>query len=144
MSNPVLIWLIIGGGLCSLEFFFPTAFSAFMTGLAALGVAVIASVLPITLNLQIALWVVLSTVAVIASRRFFTPRTATRTLSDDTEGETLTAIAPGKPGRVLYEGNSWRARCADETISINANETVCIVQREGTTLIVMPQYLLKS
>lgn len=144
MSNSILIWLVIGGGLCSLEFFFPTAFAAFMMGVGALGVAAIASILPIPPNLQIALWVVFSTVSVIASRRFFTPRTATRTLSDDPEGETLTAIAPGKSGRVLYEGNSWRAKCADETINIDANETVYVVQREGTTLIVMPRHLLQS
>jgi membrane protein implicated in regulation of membrane protease activity len=144
MSNSILIWLIIGGGLCSLEFFFPTAFTAFMMGIGALGVAAIATIFPISPNLQIALWVAFSTISVIASRRFFTPRTATRTLSDDPEGKTLTAIAPGEAGRVLYEGNSWRAKCADETLDIGPNEIVYIVQREGTTLIVMPRHLLQS
>ncbi|AFY39726.1 protein of unknown function DUF107 [[Leptolyngbya] sp. PCC 7376] len=138
----MLIWLVIGGGLCSLEFFFPTAFVEFMMGVSALGVAAVLLVFPIPPNIQIALWLVLSTTAVIASRRFLTPRTSKRTLSDDSEAETLTAIAAGKTGRVLYEGNSWRARCADETVAIQPNETVYVVRQEGTTLYVMPRHLL--
>jgi membrane protein implicated in regulation of membrane protease activity len=143
MNDPMLIWLIIGGGLCSIEFFFPTAFVTFMMGLGALAVAAIIFLIPISPNLQIALWMLFSTTAVILSRRFFTPKTATRTLSDDTEAETLTAITPGKTGRVLYEGNSWRARCADETIEIDPHETVYVVRQEGTTLFVMPRHLLQ-
>lgn len=143
MNSPLWIWLMIGGGLCSIELFFPTAFVTFMLGVSALGVAVLVFFFPLSPNLQIALWMVFSTAAVILSRRFFTPKTATRTLSDDTEAETLTAIAPGKSGRVLYEGNSWRARCADETIEIQPNETVYVVRQEGTTLFVMPRHLLR-
>ncbi len=143
MNNPMLIWLCIGAGLCSLEFFFPTAFVEFMMGVSALAVAAILLFIPIPSNIQIALWLVFSTAAVIASRKFFTPKTATRTLSDDPQAETLTAIAAGKAGRVLYEGNSWRARCDDETITINAEETVYVVRREGTTLYVLPRHLLE-
>lgn len=113
-----------------------------MMGVSALGVAAVLLVFPIPPNIQIALWLVLSTTAVIASRRFLTPRTSKRTLSDDSEAETLTAIAAGKTGRVLYEGNSWRARCADETVAIQPNETVYVVRQEGTTLYVMPRHLL--
>ena len=138
----MLIWLVIGGALCSLEFFFPTAFVEFMMGVSAFGVAAILFFAPITPNFQIALWLVFATIAVITSRRFFTPRTAKRTLSNDPEAETLTAIAAGKAGRVLYEGNSWRAKCADETVEIQPNETVYVVRQEGTTLYVMPRHLL--
>lgn len=140
--DVILIWLIGGAALCSLEFFFPTAFVAFTMGIGALCVAAIAYFFPIGPNLQIFLWLTFSTIAVISSRRFFTPKTATRTLSDAAEAETLTAIAPGKTGRVLYEGNSWRAKCADETIEIHPNETVYVVRQEGTTLIIMPRNLL--
>lgn len=143
IDTPMLIWLAIAAGLCSLEFFFPTAFVAFMLGIGALGVAAVLAILPISSNLQILLWLIFSTVSVIGSRRFFTPKTTTRTLSDAAEAETLTAIAPGKPGRVLYEGNSWRAKCADETMAIAPEESVYVVRQEGTTLYVMPCHLLE-
>ncbi|MBV5260518.1 NfeD family protein [Synechococcus moorigangaii CMS01] len=144
MLNPLLIWLLIGVLLCSLEFIFPTAFMEFMLGLGAIAVAALVYLLPgLDPNLQIFLWLLFSTAAIIISRRFFTPKTTIRTLSDAPDAETLTAIAPGKPGRVLYEGNSWRARCADETVAIEAQQTVYVVRHEGTTLIVMPRHLLE-
>lgn len=142
--DVTLVWLIGGVALCSLEFFFPTAFVAFMMGIGALAVGAIAYFFPfVSPNLQIFLWLIFSTTAVIGSRRFLTPKTATRTLSDAAEAETLTEIAPGKAGRVRYEGNSWRAKCADETIEIQAEQTVYVVRKEGTTLIVMPRHLLE-
>lgn len=135
---------MIGCGLCSLEFIFPTAFVEFMLGVAAIAVAVVCFFLPIplTINLQIVLWLLFSIIAVIGSRRFFTPKTTKRTLSNDPEAETLTAIAAGKIGRVLYEGSSWRARCADQTLEIQPNEIVYVVRQEGTTLYVLPRNIL--
>lgn len=46
MLNPLMIWLIIGAVLCSLEFIFPTAFMEFMLGLGAVAVAVIVYLVP--------------------------------------------------------------------------------------------------
>ncbi|ACB00563.1 MULTISPECIES: NfeD family protein [Cyanophyceae] len=144
MLNPLMIWLIIGAVLCSLEFIFPTAFMEFMLGLGAVAVAVIVYLVPsLDPNVQIFLWLLFSTIAIVSSRRFFTPKTSIRTISDAADAETLTAIAPGEAGRVLYEGNSWRARCADETVTIDPHQTVYVLRREGTTLIVMPRHLLE-
>lgn len=142
MNNPITLWLIIGFGLCSLEFFVPTAFVEFMMGVGAIAVAIACFLLKLSPNAQIALWLIFSTAAVIASRRFLTPKTSKRVLSDAPEAETLTAIAAGKAGRVLYEGNSWRAKCADETIDIPPNEVVYVVRQEGTTLYILPRYSL--
>ncbi len=127
-----------------MEFFFPTAFVAFMMGIGALIVAVISLVLPDRYTLLVALWLVVSTLLIILSRRFFTPKRKKANLGDADEGETITAIAPGKTGRVLYEGNSWQAKCADPTTAIAPNELVYVVGREGTTLIVLPVNLLNS
>ncbi|ANV84958.1 hypothetical protein AWQ21_11590 [Picosynechococcus sp. PCC 7003] len=144
MLNPLMIWLIIGAVLCSLEFIFPTAFMEFMLGLGAVAVAIVVYLIPsLNPNIQIFLWLLFSTIAIVSSRRFFTPKTSIRTLSDAADAETLTAIAPGEAGRVLYEGNSWRARCADETVTIEPHQTVYVLRREGTTLIVMPRHLLE-
>ena len=109
MITP-LIWLIAGSLLCLMEFIFPSAFVAFIMGIAAILVAAVALVVPSS-SLQMLLWLLLSSSLVVFSRRFFTPKRRTNSLGDAQEGETLTAIAPGKTGRVLYEGNSWRAKC---------------------------------
>ena len=100
--------------------------------------AVIALVVP-QFSLQVVLWLALSTLLIILSRRFFTPKQRKYNLGEDQEGETLTAIPAGKTGRVLYEGNSWRAKCADEAQTIAPHEKVYIVEQKGTTLIVLPQ-----
>lgn len=141
MLNLTLLWLIAGSVLCLMELVFPTAFVAFMLGISALIVAALSLILP-HFTLLAVLWLGLSTVLVILSRRFFTPRRKLSTLGDSLDGETLTAIPPGKTGRVLYEGNSWQAKCADGDRAIAAGEKVYIVRQEGTTLIVLPQELL--
>ncbi|ACK70668.1 protein of unknown function DUF107 [Gloeothece citriformis PCC 7424] len=142
LSSPV-IWLIAGSILCLMEFIFPTAFVAFMMGISAFVVALIAFLVP-HLGTQVVLWLILSTISIILSRRWLTPRKNLRRLSEDTEGQTLTEIAPGQAGRVLYEGNSWRAMCDDETLSIPAHQKVYIVRRKGNTLFVVPANLLHS
>lgn len=140
--NPTLLWLIFGALLCLAELFLPTAFVAFMMGLSAFAVAVISLFLPY-LNLQIFLWMVLSTVFVLLSRRLV-PKGKARAIEDAKEARTLTEIPPGETGRVIYEGNSWQARCEDTSATIPPNQNVIVVGRKGTTLIVVPENLLHS
>lgn len=47
-------------------------------------------------------------------------------------------IPPGGVGRVHYEGASWHARCQISDGAIAPNATVRVVDRQGTTLIVLP------
>ena len=126
-----------------MEYFFPTAFVAFMMGIGALIVAAISLVLS-QYTLLVALWLIVSTVLIVLSRRFLTPKRKKTNLGDADEGTTITKIAPGQTGRVLYEGNSWQARCEDVTLAIDPNEPVYVVGRRGTTLIVLPINLLDS
>ena len=141
MPHLTLLWIVAGGILCLMEFIFPTAFVAFMMGVAALLVAGISLFLP-HYTLSVALWLLFSTVLIVLSRRFFTPKRKTSITGDDREGETITAIPAGSTGRVLYEGNSWRAKCADVTRELAPNEPVYIVRRQGNTLIVLPTKML--
>ncbi|MBW4690561.1 MAG: NfeD family protein [Lyngbya sp. HA4199-MV5] len=136
--TPTLIWLIVGTVLCLVEFIVPTAFVACVMGISALIVAAVSPVLP--LGLQVALWMVLSLALVFYSRRLIRQKEARK--FDATEAETLTEIAPGKLGRVRYEGNSWAARCEDHDVTIAPNQKVYVIARKGTTLIVMPEHLL--
>jgi membrane protein implicated in regulation of membrane protease activity len=141
MPHLTLLWIIAGGILCLMEFMFPTAFVAFMMGVAALLVAGVSLVLPYY-TLSVVLWLLFSTVSIVLSRRFFTPKRQASITGEEREGETITAIPAGSTGRVLYEGNSWRAKCADATIDIAPQEAVYIVRRQGNTLIVLPIKML--
>lgn len=141
--SPSLIWLILGLLFCGIELMLPNAFVSMMMGVSAFILAGVALVLP-HLGLQVLIWMGLSGALVFKGRQFFMLKQKTDLLAEADEAETLTEIPPGKPGRVLFEGNSWQARCADDTIAIAPNQKVYVVSRQGTTLIVMPEDLLHS
>lgn len=141
-ANPTQLWLLAGAILCLAELLLPTAFVAFMMGLSAFAVAAVSLVLP-NLNLQVLLWMAFSAIFVLLSRRLVPKQTA-RVLEDSKEAQTLTEIPAGEAGRVIYEGTSWRARCADDAVAIAPSQNVIVVERQGTTLIVMPEHLLHS
>ena len=141
MVNPTLFWIIAGSILCLMEFVFPTAFVSFMMGIAAFLVAAVSLVLP-QYTLLMGLWLVFATGLIILSRRFFTPKRRISITGDDVEATAIGGIPAGSTGRVLYEGNSWRAKCADESRDIAPNEAVYVVRKQGNTLIVLPNQML--
>lgn len=141
MVNPTLFWIIVGGILCSMEVVFPTAFVSFMFGIAALMVAVVSLFLP-QYTLLMGLWLIFATGLIILSRRLFTPKRKISITGDDSEAIAIGGIPAGSAGRVLYEGNSWRAKCADETRDIAPNEAVFVVRKQGNTLIILPSKML--
>lgn len=137
-----LLWVIIGVALCLMELLVPTAFLESALGVSALAVALLSGVVT-QLSLQIGLWMLFSLLTFWLLHRFV-PKHTPPTLLDATEARTLTAIAPGQTGRVIYEGNSWPARCEDEGLAIAADQLVFVVQRHGNTLFVLPQSILRS
>lgn len=139
--NPTVLWVFVGILLCGVEAVFPTAFVACVMGISAFVVALVAPIVPF--NLQVALWMGLSLVFVLVSRRFVRRAPVANRL-DATEAETLTEIPAGQTGRVLYEGNSWSARCEDSNLTIAPQQRVYVVGRRGTTLLVIPEHLLHS
>lgn len=141
MVNPTLFWLVAGSILCSMELILPTAFVSFMMGIAAFLVAIISLFIP-QYTVLMGLWLVLSTVLTILSRRLFTPKRKISITGDDLEATAISGIPAGSTGRVLYEGNSWRAKCADESRDIAPNEAVHVVRRQGNMLIVLPCKML--
>lgn len=134
--TPALTWVIIGVVLCLMELMLPTAFVESALGVSAFLVALLTLVVP-SVNYQIALWVLFSLLILWALKRFIPNRTAPA-LREATEARTITAIAPGQVGRVIYEGNSWQARCSDDQVSIEPNQEVFVIERKGNTLVVMP------
>lgn len=141
LSIPVF-WLIAGVVLCLLEVVFPTAFVELTMGISAILVGFVAQFVS-SLSLQVALWLLLSVALTILLRRFV-PKQTSRPIGDSKEAKTITEIPPGQTGRVLYEGNSWQARCEDEELAIAPHQKVFVVGRQGTTLIVLPQHLLHA
>ena len=143
MADPILFWVImtVAGILCSMEFIFPTAFVSFMMGIAALLVAIVSLFLP-QYTLLIGLWLVFSTGLILLSRKLFTPKRKISITGDDSEATAIGGIPAGTAGRVIYEGNSWRAICADEARDIAPNEPVYVVSKKGNTLIVLPLKML--
>ncbi|MGD1919915.1 MAG: NfeD family protein [Pleurocapsa sp.] len=141
MLNPTLFWTIAGGVLCMMELIFPTAFVSFMMGAAALAVAVVSLFFPHN-ALLVSLWIVCSIGLTVVSRRFFTPKRKAEITGDDMEAKAVGGIPAGTTGRVLYEGNSWQAKCVDEARDIAPNETVYVLEKKGNTLIVLPIKML--
>ncbi|MGB7088200.1 MAG: NfeD family protein [Phormidesmis sp.] len=134
--NAALIWVIIGVALCAMELLVPTAFIESALGVSAFVVALL-SLFISSVNVQIVLWMVLSGLLFWALKRFIPNRTAPA-LREATEARTTTTISPGQVGRVIYEGNSWQARCSDDQVSIDSDQEVFVVERKGNTLIVIP------
>jgi len=135
-GSPRLWWAIAGLVLWVLEALTPADLVLFVLGACALAVAVLAPIVPF-FAVQLILWFVLSGAALVALRlvgkRLYAD---SHEIEGDTEGETLTEIPPGHPGRVLYEGNSWRALCTDKAAGIPAGHKVRIAGRKGNTLMV--------
>ncbi len=134
--TPALIWVTLGIALCLMELLVPTAFLESALGISAFAVALFTPIVTGP-NYQILLWVVLSFLAFWALKRFIPNRTAPA-LRKATEARTTTAISPGQKGRVMYEGNSWQAKCNDAQVAIPPNQEVFVIERKDNTLIVMP------
>lgn len=133
--NPTFLWLIAGAILCFLELVTPTAFVEMAMGISAFLVALLSFAIPY-FGLQVVLWMVFSVLLVFLTRRLL-PKRSHYTLREATEARTLTEITPGQTGRVIFEGNSWQARC-DSDMPILPDRKVLVIGREGNTLIVIP------
>jgi membrane protein implicated in regulation of membrane protease activity len=108
-----------------------------MMGISALLVGLVSLLLP-QLSIQILLWIGCSTLLIFWVPRWF-PTSKPGEIRETLEAQTISAIPAGQTGRVLFEGNSWRARCADPQAAIAPNQKVYVVRREGTTLVVLPE-----
>ncbi|MEM8829508.1 MAG: NfeD family protein [Cyanobacteria bacterium P01_G01_bin.19] len=124
-----------------MEAIFPTAFVSFMMGIAALLVALVSLFLPQSIFL-IVLWLLLSIALTVLSRNFLRSKRTARITGDDVEARAISGIPAGKTGRVLYEGNSWQAKCADEARDIAPDEAVYVLDKQGNTLIILPSKML--
>ncbi len=141
--TPAQVWLMVGACLVAVEFFIPipTLFVAEALGVGAIIIGLIVWFLPLPLAWQGTLWLVFSSAFIWYSRRWLPKNSPI--LQDSSLGVTTTEIPAGGEGRVKYEGVSWRAVCADPTLSIGENVQVQVIKRQGTKLIVLPEDYLQ-
>lgn len=141
MLSPPILWLTAGVILCLMELVLPTAFVELTMGVSAVIVGCIAWFVP-SITVQVVVWLLLS-IGLSGLLRRALPKRSHASIEDAKEAKTLTEISPGETGRVLYEGNSWQARCEDEELAIAPDQRVYVVGRRGTTLIVLPESLIR-
>jgi membrane protein implicated in regulation of membrane protease activity len=138
--SPSGLWLIVSAGLCLLELLVPTAFTAVCMGVSALMVSLLTLVVPSSFGVQLSIWILGSCGLVAVGYQINNERTSSE-IRSSTEAEALTAIMPNQTGRVLYEGSTWSARCAEGTEeSIAPQDKLSVVGREGNLLIVMSMH----
>jgi membrane protein implicated in regulation of membrane protease activity len=137
-------WLAFGLLLVASELFLP-GLVAGPTGVAALGAALLAY-WGLPAWAQLLAWVLLSIALILLSRRLVPkgPAQLEDILKESREARAVTAIPPGKQGRVSYLGSTWNAKCSIPDVEIQPGQEVYVVDRKGNTLIVMPTQLLES
>ncbi len=142
LTNPVLLWSVLGVILIAAETIAPD-FVIFFFGIGAFLTALAAAVFPplaASPALQGLLWAGSSILTLLLLRRRFS-RVFKGTLLNPGEtktiaktGTVLEAITADTPGRVRYNGTSWKAVSYDQ--AFQPGETVEILQEEGLTLMV--------
>jgi len=142
MPLPI-VWLLIGVILIVIEMasMGALAFVGEAAGFTAFVIALVSAFVP-QVEIQVVAWVILSAFAIWYSRRFM-PKDQLLLLEAQ-EGKTLTEIKSGKAGRVKFEGQSWRAICADSSLEIPAGTEVIVMEKRGNTLVVVPKNWLSD
>lgn len=141
--DPALYWLIIGVMLFLLELAVP-GFILFFFALGALLTALVAWLSPISIVLQLALFITASLVSLFGLRnaiqKKFISVPAKEGENEDVDenlvipgdkGVVSSTIIPPAEGRIKYSGTSWRA-IADEMIE--EGEIVSIVRRKDLVI----------
>lgn len=147
LRDPAFIWGVAGILLLAAEFIAPGLVVLFF-GLGALATALVTLVLPPVAS-SVALQGIIFALASILSLRFLRRRFA-RVFRGESPppssvedlGRTVVVverITPDEPGRVRYQGTSWKAISYSETFE--PGEKAQIVQEENLTLVVTAPFI---
>jgi membrane protein implicated in regulation of membrane protease activity len=149
MFTPAIIWLIIGLIFIASEFFVP-GFVIFFFGSGAILTAILTAFIPFvnsSIILQTLIWLGASVFSLCFLRKHFAKifkgrlqRPEQKEVEDSGKKATvIKAITPERPGRIRFQGTSWRA--ASYTESFKPGDTVDILKKEGFTFIVSKKIL---
>lgn len=139
--NPAVVWIIAGIVMLLMEFAAP-GFIIFFFGIAALLVGFLCLILPLSLNLQLFFFILLSLFMVFFLRKkmksIFAGRIKSANEIDDStdsfvgEKAVVTSrITPDRGGEIELHGTSWNAE-ADETIEVE--QLVIVIDKQNLTL----------
>ena len=140
--DPIFVWAFIGLAMIGLEFLIPGLVIIFF-GAGALITSILTAIIPglkSGIGWQIVLWLAASGLSIAFLRKYLSKVFRGKTLIDTGEelsGKTAKVterITPDNPGRVHFEGTTWKASSYTETL--NKGETVTVLKQEGLTLIV--------
>jgi membrane protein implicated in regulation of membrane protease activity len=142
LSNPAVIWFLVGLGLLLLEMVLPGLVILFF-GTGAWVTALVCAITDISLNLQILIFLVASLLGIVLLRKYLKKRFFSKKeqeAEDQLEefigrkARAVEAFEEGS-GKVEFKGTQWSAR-SEEPVS--KGMWVTIVRKESLTLIVKP------
>ena len=141
-NSAAVAWFAIGFIFFILEFVAP-GFILFFFGVGAWTAAVCLLIFPISLNVQLLIFLCASVITLLVFRkylsRFMRTKTSKNELAHEFVGKTAiaqTSIGPGRNGKVEFHGTSWDARSEE---SIDPGQKVIITGNESILLFVKPQ-----
>ncbi|MEA3460781.1 MAG: NfeD family protein [Bacteroidota bacterium] len=123
LSDPAVIWFLIGLGLLLLELVLPGLVILFF-GVGAWVTALVCAVTDINLNWQIFIFLVASLLGLVLLRKYLKKRFFNRTdkeVADQLEefigrkGKAISDFKDGS-GKIEFKGTNWTARC-DEPVA---------------------------
>ena len=138
-------WLVLGFLLLIVEMFVPT-FASLWFGAAAIIVAALSWLLPISLAVQIVIWLVLSAVFLLAWFKFIKPLAVDRTKAGlggsviiGETGMIIVSPQPDQAGTVRFSvpivgAAEWMCRTRGETVAVG--DRVVVIDIVGNELIV--------
>jgi membrane protein implicated in regulation of membrane protease activity len=140
-----MFWLILGVILIAAEFMIPE-FLIFFFGIGALLTGILASFLPLGFPLEILIFTVSSLGSLFTFRKMFKNIFQGKELLPDNyehSGETakvIESVKPGKPGRIMFKGTSWKA--VSDVESFKKGEEVTILEENGLEITIGKLLLL--
>lgn len=141
-QQPQYIWIVIGFVLLLMEFAIPGVITVFF-GIGALLVGVLCWVMPLSLNLQLLIFIFTSVVLLISLRKHFASWYARSSADvnidfDDFLGHKAVVsmrITPTQVGKIEFRGSYWEA---ESNVDIAKGAPVEIVDKKNITMIVKP------
>ena len=141
LSDPAVIWFLIGLGLLILELALPGLVVLFF-GIGAWVTALACKIFDIDLNFQILIFLVISLLGLLLLRkylknRFFSRKKGEAEALEEFIGHKAKVLSDFKDGegKVEIKGTPWNAVC-DEPLKIG--QTVVIEKKDSLTLFVKP------
>ena len=140
--NPIFIWAVIGLIFVGAEFFVPGVVIVFF-GLGALLTSILSGLIPglkHSMALQIILWLASSSLSLAFLRKYLSQVFRGKMVTTDGSepsgkiAEVTESISPENPGRVHFQGTTWKATSFTE--SFQPGEKVEIIKEDGLSLIV--------